>query len=135
MADIVFIGANLARADAYGLALSEAGHEVEVFSDPTSARHRLGDKPADLAVIEVSSADGGPGLLVGQTRAAWPDCRIIALTSLRDADTSNLREMGLWKPDLSLPESVPPAQVVRHVAALLASAGEDPLPGRRLNYA
>ena len=133
MADVVFIGANLARADAYGLALSEAGHEVEVFSDPVTARQRLGGEAADLAVIEVTSADGGPGLLVGQTRAAWPECRILALTALHEAETSKLSEMGLWNPDLSLPVGVPPTRIVQHAAALLGQPETAVTPGQRLS--
>ena len=130
MADIVIIGENLARADAYGLALSDAGHEVEIFSDQAVARARLGRDPAQIAVIEVASTDGGPGLLVSQTKSAWPECLVIALTSSRDVETSKLREMGLWEPDLSLALPVAPARLVQAVQKLLnlpgqKSTGED----------
>ena len=119
MAQILIIGEAVARADALALALSEKGHEVEILCDPAQARARLGNDPADIAIIEVSSTDGGPGMLVGQTKAAWPECRIIALTASRDVETSKLVEMGLWDPELTLAAPVDPAQLVRAVARLL----------------
>ena len=126
MTVIVYFGENLARADAYGLALSAAGHEVEVISDPALARARLGRASAELAIIEVPLTDGGPGLLVSQTKTAWPDCRVIALTGSRDVETSKLREMGLWKPDISLALPVSPARLVKAINELCGKSAQSP---------
>lgn len=119
MVTIVLFDESAARSDAFGLALNAAGYEVEVMSDLIQARSRLEEAPAGLMIVGVSSTDGGPGHLVGQCRAAWPDCRIIALMARANAETSILSQMGLWQPDMTLTRPVSPDRLVRAATSLL----------------
>lgn len=126
MVSIVLFDESPSRSDAFGLALSAAGHDVEVMIDLVAARSRLEGAPADLMIVSVSSTDGGPGHLVGQCRAAWPDCRTIALMARADGDRSMLSRMGLWEPHHTVTRPISPDRLVRTVAALIAHPPDAP---------
>lgn len=125
MADIVIIGDSQAETEAQALALVALGHHVEAFHGQHLGRERLGGPPADLVVIDICIADGGQGLLVEQTRAAWPDALIIVLAPPAGVGGSKLSEMGLWAPDHSLAKPVSPEHLARTVSAVLAKRGAD----------
>lgn len=118
MADILLIGETRARMDAYALALDSAGHEVELCETAHAARDRLFGDRTDLVVIDVTSPDGGSGLLCGQAHAAWPDTPILALAPFRDFSQTKLGQMGLWTPTEVLVHPVGPEQLVQKVESM-----------------
>lgn len=132
MATIVLFDDLPAQADALGLALSGAGHSVEAFSRLDAARARLSASPAQLMVIAVRSTDGGPGLLVSQCRAAWPDCRVVAIVASDAPARSKISEMGLWEPDLVLTGPVA-AQTLIDAVTRLESRPDPPAPSANLS--
>lgn len=119
MASIILIGDVQVRMDGYALALEGIGHHVELCRTPHAARNRLGEPRADLVVIDVTSPDGGMGLLCGQVGAAWPGVTTLALVPYHDFSQTKLKQMGLWAPTEVLVHPVPDIHLVSTAARLL----------------
>ncbi|MFK7941704.1 MAG: hypothetical protein AB8B85_02140 [Paracoccaceae bacterium] len=120
MAEILLIGDTQVRMDSYALTLSAIGHDVELCGTLYAARDRLSGPAVDLAIVDVTSPDGGLGLLCGQIVAAWAKVRTLALTPYHDFSHTKLEQMGLWKPTNALVHPVSDVRLVQSVTQLLA---------------
>ena len=119
MSLVLVISETPSRADSYALALADSGLEVEVLTNIDTARDRLGETPAHLVIVDVTSPDAPPGLFVGQAKVAWPDSTVVALTGPVNMACSAVKRMGLWTPDVELRHPVGPARLVAEARALL----------------
>lgn len=126
MAEILLIGDNQARIDAYALAISALGHEVDICRSAHAARDRFSGSQPDLVVVDVTSPDGGSGILCGQALAAWPRVQILALAPFRDFSRTKLEQMGLWRPTAMLVHPVGPDRLVRQVVAMTHANAPSP---------
>lgn len=98
MASILIVGdarSNSAWCDILRL----EGHSVEVCENSIEFQSRFATDPVDIFIIEVTHADWGEAMLIPQIRAAWPNCRIVAVASSYAFRSSAVYQMGLWTPD------------------------------------
>lgn len=108
MASILIVGDDIALVQSQTELLERAGHRVEAAGNPFQARERLAGAACDFVLIDVRRPDGGMGLLIEQTRAAWPQCKVIAMVRPVDPHHSKVHKMGLWTPDLELTHPITP---------------------------
>ena len=79
--------------------LSADGHVVDTFDDPWEYQSELSGDQRDIVILDVTNPNFGETMLIPQTKAAWPDCRTIAVVSSYTFRSSAVYEMGLWTPD------------------------------------
>jgi DNA-binding response OmpR family regulator len=53
----------------------------------------------DIMVVDVANPDSGEAMPIPHARAAWPQCKILAITSGYAFRSSAFYQMGLWSPD------------------------------------
>lgn len=75
------------------------GHAVEACENSIEFQSRFASDPVDIFIVDVTHADWGEAMLIPQIRAAWPDCRIVAIASSYAFRSSAVYQMGLWTPD------------------------------------
>lgn len=80
-------------------ALEHEGHSVETCDHSLHVHDRFQGDPVDIFICDVTHADWGEAMLIPQTRATWPECRIIAVASSFSFRSSAVFRMGLWTPD------------------------------------
>lgn len=135
MTRILFVLDGIPIPRGHSEVLGNAGYTVEVAAEPLAARTRLAGRPCDVVVIDAERPDGGSGLLVGQTQAAWPDCAVLVLVQHADIGRTKVHEMGLWTPDCVLVKPVSDERLLKIVGALAseraAPAGEVACAGAR----
>lgn len=117
---ILLIGETHVRMDTYALALNATGHQVELCRSAYAARDRLFGIEPEMVIVDVTSPDGGLGLLCVQARAAWPRARILALTPYSDFSQTKLVQMGLWTPTEMLVHPVSAEQLVLRIVTMLS---------------
>ena len=120
MSRILLVGDDAPLLHSHSRALGDAGHRVELAPDVFRARDRLSGDACDLVVIDIRSPDGGLGLLIEQARAAWTDCRVVALVHRADIHRSKVHQMGLWTPDLVLVLPISGGELARAIETVIA---------------
>ena len=75
------------------------GHSVEACENSIEFQSRFATDPVDIFIVDITHADWGEAMLIPQIRAAWPDCRIVAIASSYAFRSSAVFQMGLWTPD------------------------------------
>lgn len=118
MSSILIVSEDACLLHAQTGSLERAGHLVELAPDVFRARDRLSGEACEIVVIDVRSPDGGMGLLIEQTRAAWPGCGVIALVERPDLGRTKVHQMGLWTPDVVLVHPIGGERLMRAVTDL-----------------
>ena len=75
------------------------GHDVDVIEHSFDYQELLSGDPRDIVIFDVANPNFGETMLIPQVRAAWPDCKTIAVVSSYTFRSSAIYEMGLWSPD------------------------------------
>ena len=96
------------------------GHSVETCENSLEFQSRFAADPVDIFIVDVMNADWGEAMLIPPIRAAWPDCRILALASSYAFRSSAVFQMGLWTPDQLLLKPVNPKVLCATVSFLWA---------------
>ena len=98
MASILIVGD--ARSNAtWCEVLRLDGHSVDTCENSIEFQSRFVNDPVDIFIVDVTHADWGEAMLIPQIRAAWPNCRIVAISSNYAFRSSAVYQMGLWTPD------------------------------------
>lgn len=91
--------ANLNVGEVWARELEGDGRRIEIFTGYRSAEELFSGPARDIVIIDIENPEWPESLLIPQTRAIWPDCRIIAVVSNYAFRKSAVYEMGLWQPD------------------------------------
>lgn len=119
MASILIVGD--ARANAIWCdVLRLDDHTVELCENSIEFQSRFASDPVDIFIVDVTHADWGEAMLIPQIRAAWPNCKIMAIASDYAFRSSAVYQMGLWTPDQLLIKPVNPRVMCATVAFLWA---------------
>lgn len=139
MASILIVGD--ARANSLWCdILHREGHSVESCENSVNFQSRFASDPVDIFIVDVTHADWGEAMLIPQVQAAWPKCKILAISSSYAFRSSAVYQMGLWTPDQLLIKPVNPRVLCATVAFLWAQirsaeirtmVTEQPLSSRR----
>lgn len=100
--------------------LRREGHTVESCENSIEFQSRFGLDPVDIFIVDVTHADWGEAMLIPQVQAAWPKCKIMAISSNYAFRSSAVYQMGLWAPDQLLIKPVNPRVLSATVAFLWA---------------
>lgn len=100
--------------------LLREGHEVESCENSIDFQSRFAADPVDIFIVDVTHADWGEAMLIPQVHAAWPKCKILAISSSYAFRSSAVYQMGLWTPDQLLIKPVNPRVLCATVAFLWA---------------
>jgi len=119
MAAILIVG-DTPCVRAWASALQRDGHAVEICAHSLDVHERFSSAPVDIFIADVTHADWGEAMLIPQTRATWPECRIIPVASSYAFRSSAVFQMGLWTPDQLLMKPVNPRVLSATVALLWA---------------
>lgn len=105
--------------------LEADGHDVECHWGPTSAETLFSGATPEIVIIDIGHPEWPESLLIPQTRAKWPDSKVIAVVSSYAFRTSAVYEMGLWKPDQLLMKPLAPRLLAATVTFLWAQLRSD----------
>lgn len=100
--------------------LEKTGHHVEQVASLREARERLSGQPCDIVIIDICTPDGGAGLLIEQSRAAWPGSAVLVLIGKIDLRRTKIYQMGLWTPDATLTRPFSGEELVATVTGMAA---------------
>jgi len=100
--------------------LQREGHTVEPCKNSVDFQSRFAAEPVDIFIVDVTHADWGEAMLIPQVQAAWPKCKILAISSSYAFRSSAVYQMGLWTPDQLLIKPVNPRVLCATVAFLWA---------------
>ncbi len=115
MASILIVGD--ARANSLWCdILHREGHTVESCENSVNFQSRFASDPVDIFIVDVTHADWGEAMLIPQVQAAWPKCKILAISSSYAFRSSAVYQMGLWTPDQLLIKPVNPRVLCATVA-------------------
>ena len=101
-------------------ALRDSDFAVVSCADSIEFQEKFGTEVFDIVIVDISNPDWGEAMLIPQARAAWPDCRIIAVVSNYTFRSSAVYQMGLWSPDQVLMKPVSPRVLLATVSFLWA---------------
>lgn len=93
------IVANPGLASSWAEILCIDGHKVDTFTSLMETQDLFSHDHFDILIMDVENPDFGETMLIPQTRAKWPACKIVAVVSSYTFRTSAVYEMGLWSPD------------------------------------
>lgn len=98
MASILIVGESTTTTGLVS-ALKCDGHDLDIlphFLDFTEMTEGLS---VDIMIVDIANPDSGEAMPIPHARAAWPDCKILAITSGYSFRSSAFYQMGLWSPD------------------------------------
>ena len=119
MLKTLIIGRGLAVRD-WAEALRASGFDVQAEPDRAALGYWIDNARFELAVIDISSAEGEEGAVIPVLREAWPGCRFIAMVTAHGFNAAGVHRMGVWCPDQVLVKPVAPA-LLSGTARLLAA--------------
>ncbi|MEM7057451.1 MAG: hypothetical protein AAF557_07675 [Pseudomonadota bacterium] len=119
MASILIVG-DARTNSSWCEVLHREGHSVECCENAIEFQSRFASDPVDIFIVDVTHADWGEAMLVPQVRAAWPDCKIMAISSNYAFRSSAVYQMGLWTPDQLLIKPINPRVLCATVSFLWA---------------
>ena len=100
--------------------LQTDGHEVQCHWGPTSAETLFAGENPEIVIVDIEHPEWPESLLIPQSRAAWPACKVIAVVSSYAFRTSAVYKMGLWEPDQLLLKPLAPRLLAATVTFLWA---------------
>ena len=117
---LIAVIADPSTAEPWALELQADGHDVECHSGPDSAERLFAGACPEIVVIDIENPEWSESMLISQTRAKWPDCKIVAVVSSYAFRNSAVFEMGLWQPDQLLLKPLAPRLLSATVTFLWA---------------
>ncbi len=84
-------------AETLGIILSQAGYEVETFTDPEKALDSMREKPAGLVLTDMRMPKMNGIELANRISDLWPTCHVVILSGARHEDFSG-RPAFDWSP-------------------------------------
>lgn len=100
--------------------LEADGHVIQCHWGPTSAETLFAGESPEIVIVDIEHPEWPESLLIPQSRATWPACKVIAVVSSYAFRTSAVYEMGLWKPDQLLLKPLAPRLLSATVTFLWA---------------
>lgn len=112
--------ADPALSSAWTSALGESEFNVEICADSIEFQEHFSDQAFEILIIDVPNPDWGEAMLIPQARAAWPDCKVVAVVPGYTFRSSAVYQMGLWTPDQVLVKPVSPRVLAATISFLSA---------------
>lgn len=100
--------------------LQADGHEVRCHWGTDSAETLFAGDYPEIIVIDIENPRWSESMLIPQSHAQWPTCKVIAVVSSYDFRNSAVYEMGLWEPDQLLMQPLAPRLLAATVMFLWA---------------
>ncbi|MFK7944355.1 MAG: hypothetical protein AB8B85_15775 [Paracoccaceae bacterium] len=88
--------------------LQSDGHKVDCHWGASAAETLFAGETPEIVVIDIENPEWVQSLLISQSRAKWPCCKVIAVVSSYAFRSSAVYKMGLWKPDQLLLKPLTP---------------------------
>ena len=117
---LIAIVAEPSVAEQWSAEMQGTGHEVTAYWGSSVTDELFAGKPPEIIVIDITNPDWSESLLISQSRAAWPGCKIIAVVADYAFRESAVYEMGLWEPDQLLLKPLTPRMLTATVTFLWA---------------
>ena len=127
--------------------LQRDGYEVACHWGPSCSESLFSGDIPEIVIVDIAHPEWPESMLIPQSRAIWPNCRIVAVVPSYTFRTSAVYEMGLWEPNQLLLKPLTPRllaatvtylwaqlrtqeikQQVRETAAAMRQFGEPDLP-------
>lgn len=100
--------------------LRSDGHLVQCHWGPDTAEQLFGGESPEIVVIDIEHPEWSESMLIAQSQAKWPACKVIAVVSSYSFRDSAVYEMGLWEPDQLLLKPLAPRLLAATVTFLWA---------------
>lgn len=124
---LIAVIANPSTAMPWSQELEADGHKVACHWGPDSSEALFSGDAPEIVVVDIENPEWSESMLIPQSRAKWPDCKVIAVVSSYEFRCSAVYEMGLWKPDQLLLKPLAPRLLAATVTFLWAQLRSEEL--------
>ena len=107
-------------ASTWAMILCAEGHVVDTYPHSLDHDDFIACEAPDIVILDVTNPDFGETMLIPHAKAAWPDCKIVAVVSNYTFRASAIYSMGLWTPDQLLIKPVDRRLLVATISFLWA---------------
>ena len=107
-------------ASTWAMILCAEGHVVDTYPHSLNHEDFIAGEAPDIVILDVNNPDFGETMLIPHAKAAWPDCKIVAVVSNYTFRASAIYSMGLWTPDQLLIKPVDRRLLVATISFLWA---------------
>ncbi len=108
-------------AETLGMILSQAGYEVETFTDPEKALNSLSERPAGLVLTDMRMPKMNGIELANRISDLWPACHVVILSGARHTEFLG-RPAFDWSPYEILHKPFNPSDLLFVIARIQRAA-------------